>query len=162
MGKRLLHSSMLRKFYTPIQDVGVKINLVKRLLKNSHTESEMSNDDDEGMHVNLNHIGVYDEDETNDFGNVCKKTVKCKKTPEHINFKEEIEKTCQHLSAEQRGELVAVLEKHRAVFQDRPGLSLVESHKNRDLWRIRIYSKRNYILFPLSSGKKLINKSKNY
>ena len=87
---------------------------------------------------------MYDEEETNDFGMVCEIPVKHKKTPEEINFKAEIDKTCQHLSAEEREELVAVLEKHRAVFQDRPGLSLVGSHKIRLMEDKKLFKKKLY------------------
>src|SRR4029077_13330747 len=94
-GKRLIHSSMLRKFYTPIQEVGLRINTVKRLLKKETLMSEENDDeDDEEEHANINHVGIYEEDETNDFGNVCEIPVKYKKTPEYINFKEDIERTC--------------------------------------------------------------------
>ena len=124
--------------------VGVKINFIKKLLKNNHTEEDISDEESENNNAKINHIAVYDEMETNDFGNVCEIPVKYGKTPVYIDFKEEINKTCQHLSEEQRSELVTVLENHRNVFQDRPGLSSIGSHKIRLMEDKKLFKKKLY------------------
>ena len=99
-GRTLMHTSRLRKYYSPVQEVGVKINLIKNLLKHSHTENDDKSDEEsESNHAEVNHIAVYDDVETSDFGLIHEIPVKGGKTPEPIDFRKGINETCQHLSA---------------------------------------------------------------
>ena len=113
-GRRLIHANSLKKFVNQTDFVGT--------VNNSVTKPT----------INVNLVGVINEEDTEHFGDVVEIPIMSKTQQEDfIDFKSIIDDTCQHISDEQRIELTSILEKHRNVFSSKPGLCKVGHHSIR-------------------------------
>jgi len=70
---------------------------------------------------------IYDED--SDFGDILECPHRSKdKTKNSDRIREHVQKNCDHLTKDERNDLMKVLLKHEAVFNDKPGISKLGQH----------------------------------
>ena len=123
--RRIFHANLLRRYIDPIQHTAVVNNHVIKSVRDQQNDMKIN-----AVHsANVNLVGVVD-DSSDEFGEIIELPVSSS-TDSIVDFRALIEAQCQHLSASQRGQLCAVLEKHSNVFSNSPGLCKVGEHSIR-------------------------------
>ena len=127
--RKVRHANSLKRFVSQTQSVGVVNNhLLSSVMSNTDLSTNSVLHSDTNMSANVNVIGVIEDKDTVNFGEIIEVPFFSCET-ENVNFGEIVKNQNTNLSVEQRKQLVTLLEKHRLVFSDKPGLCKIGEHK---------------------------------
>ena len=121
--RRIFHANLLRRFVDKINHAGVVNNhTIKSMLDKQHPDIQLET-------VGVNLVGVIDDEHTEEFGEIIEMPIVNNEPV--VDFVKLIECQCTNLNVKQKEQLCDVLDKHRNVFSEQPGLCNIIEHSIR-------------------------------